>query len=59
MHENSYNWCNWHRAWVEHEPEGKGANGCKLRKQLEEENTPEIQGYSQALKTIIIELNEE
>ena len=26
MNNKNYNWCKWHKAWVEHDPEGKGAN---------------------------------
>ena len=40
----TYNWCKWHKAWVEHDPEGKVANECQLFKKLEEEQKPEIQG---------------
>ena len=40
----TYNWCKWHKAWVEHDPEGKVANECQLFKKLEEEQKPEIKG---------------
>ena len=36
MDGKNYNWCKWHKAWVEHDPEVKGCNECRLCKKLEE-----------------------
>ena len=44
---------------VEQYIEGKGSNGCQHINNLEEEQNPDIQGYAQALKSIIIDLNQE
>ena len=34
-----YHWCNYHNAWVEHEPEGNGPNSCCLRQKMEKEES--------------------
>lgn len=30
-----YKWCKYHSAWVMHNPEGTGPDGCRLRKRME------------------------
>ena len=59
MKKNTYHWCEWHKSWVEHNPEGKGPDSSRLRKKLYEEHKTRSQGYAQALKTILTYLNEE
>ena len=36
MHNKTYKWCKWHKAWVEHDPKGKGDNGFLVIDHLEE-----------------------
>ena len=36
MRDKNYNWHDWHKAWVEHNPGGKGSNGCLIKNKLEE-----------------------
>ena len=36
MNNKTYNWCKWHKAWVENDPDKKGSNRFQLRKKLEE-----------------------
>ena len=58
MHDKTYNWCTWHNTWVQHYPEGKRANGCRLHNKLEEKQKTDIQGQAQELKSTLLELNE-
>ena len=34
-----YNWCKYHEAWVQHDPDGDGPNACRLRKKLEQDGS--------------------
>ena len=59
MNRKNHNWRKWHTVWVEHDPQVKIDHGCQIHNNIEEENNHEIKGYAQALKSIIIDLNQE
>jgi hypothetical protein len=55
----TYYWCEWHEAWVMHLPEDEGENGCKLRKQIQNEESNNFgrhTRFSSALATIMDEV---
>ena len=57
VYQKTYNRCKWHKSQAENDPEGKGYNGWRLQKKLEEEHNSDRQGYAHALKSILIDLN--
>lgn len=60
-----YYWCEYHEAWVLHLPEDEGENGCKLRKQLQQEGSRNSsqstsnRAFQSALTTIMTQLEED
>ena len=59
MNDKTYHCCNWNKYEVEHNTEEKVPNGCILRKNPQEENKPDSQGYAQALKMILTDITKE
>ena len=58
MHKKTPNQCKWHNVWVEHDPEEKGGNEFLLRKKFGEYYKTNRQVYVEALKSILIDLNQ-
>ena len=47
------------KKWVENGTGGKGSNGYRPRKKLEEEHKPDRHRFAKVFKSILIDLNEE
>jgi hypothetical protein len=58
----TYYWCQYHTAWVLHEPDGDGKQGCRLRKHQEsdgEKPKRNNNSFVSALTTILEEIQDE